>query len=365
MNIWFNHNFSSTAQVIHSLQAEGNYHILASHKRADAPMLAEADTALLEPMIGPERSEAAEAAWVERYLEWALEVCQTYQIDVLIPERRKLELSRQRERFEAVGTRLLVAAEPETLELVEDKAALYASLPPGLVNTPPYRVVKTAAAFDRALSELGYLESAEPNLCVKPVEGIFGSGFRVLSEVRLAHLLSPLHSDLLRMSPYQLRDLIAAAELEGVPPLLVMRYLAGFERSVDCLALQGDLIRCVVRRKGEEEGAPQVLEENHEVAKMAAALTKVLNLTGVYNIQFKDDHASVPHLLEINSRASGGLPMAALSGLNFYHWALQLLMGKCTPADVPQPRTGLRVTMGSVALSLGEVEMLREEVMDE
>ena len=98
---------------------------------------------------------------------------------------------------------------------------------------------------------------------------------------------------------------------------------------------------------------------------MAAALTRVLNLTGVYNIQFKDDDAGVPHLLEINSRASGGLPMAALSGLNFYHWALQLLTGKCTPADVPQPRTGLRVTMGSVALMLGEVQAEREEVMDE
>ena len=147
MNIWFNHNFSSTAQVIRSLKNVGDYHVLASHKRADAPMLAAADTALTEPMIGPDRSEAAEAAWLERYLAWALEVCQRYQIDVLIPERRKLELSRQRERFEAVGTRLLVAAEPETLELVEDKAALYASLPPGLVNIPPYRVVKTAAEF--------------------------------------------------------------------------------------------------------------------------------------------------------------------------------------------------------------------------
>ena len=66
--------------------------------------------------------------------------------------------------------------------------------------------------------------------------------------------------------------------------------------------------------------------------------------------------------MEINPRASGGLPMATLSGLNFYHWALQLLMGRCEAADVPEPRTGLRVAMGSVALNLGEV---REEVLHE
>ena len=103
-----------------------------------------------------------------------------------------------------------------------------------------------------------------------------------------------------------------------------------------------------------------MLEDNPDMMNVAAALTKTLGLRGVYNIQFKDDSEGAPYLLEINSRASGGLPMAMLSGLNFYHWALQLLTGQCTPDDVPEPRTGLRVAMGSVALNLGEVGVVRE-----
>ncbi len=349
MNIWFNHNFSSTALAIQSLKSTNVYRIIASHKRADAVMLLEADVALSEPDVTDEE--------VERYLEWALEVCQKHQVDVLIPERYKLELASYRARFEEVGTRLFVAAEADVLALVEDKAALYAALPPDLVPVPPHRVIRMANELDAALNDLRYdADDLENRLCVKPVQGIFASGFRVLGEVHLDHLLR----NALIISPAHLRDLISGAELEtGEPtPFLIMRYLTGDERSVDCLAHEGELARCVVRRKG--EGA-QVLEDNPVVVEMAAALTKTLNLTGVYNIQFKDDNEGTPYLLEINPRASGGLPMATLSGLNFYHWAIQLLLGSCVPADVPQPRTGLRVTMGSVALNLG----VREEVLRE
>ena len=351
MNIWFNHNFSSTAQLIKSLKAEGGYTVTASHRRADAVMLSAADKRVIEPDITSESGEE-----VEKYLEWALGVCQEQRVDVLIPERYKLELARNRSRFEEVGARLLVAAEPDVLELVENKAALYASLSPGLVPIPPHRVAKTAAEFDEALEELEYSpDDLEHRLCVKPVEGIFASGFRVLGEVHLSHLLR----NALIISPGHLRDLMSeAVETEESTPFLVMRYLAGDERSVDCLGHEGELVRCVVRRKG--DGSAQVLEDNPDVSEMAAALTKTLNLTGVYNIQFKDDEEGTPYLLEINSRASGGLPMAALSGLDFYHWALQLLTGRCQPEDVPEPRTGLRVAMGSVALALGEQEVARE-----
>ena len=349
VNIWFNHNFSSTAQLIQSLRAEGGYTVTASHKRADAVMLSAADKRVLEPNATSDSREEEVAA----YLMWALDVCQDHQIDVLIPERYKGELARSRARFEEVGTRLLVAAEPDVLELVEDKAALYASLPPGLVPIPLHRVVKTAAELDGALEELKYApDNSNCRLCVKPVEGIFASGFRVLGEVRLSHLLR----NALIISPAHLRDLMLRVETESrePTPLLVMQYLAGDERSVDCLGHEGELVRCVVRRKG--NGSAQVLEDSPGITRMAAALTETLNLTGVYNIQFKDDGNGTPYLLEVNSRASGGLPMAMLSGLNFYHWALQRLTGGCGPGDVPEPRTGLRVAMGSVALALGEVE---------
>ena len=289
MNIWFNHNFSSTALTIQSLQAEGDYYIIASHKRADAVMLANADIRLSEPDMGEQE--------VEVYVAWALNVCKKYQVDVLIPERYKGELASHRARFEEVGTHVLVVAEPKVLELVEDKAALYAALPPDLVPIPLHHVVKTATELDQALGDLNYdADDLNHRLCVKPVQGIFANGFRVLGEVRLSHLLR----NALIISPTHLRDLISEAELEtgDSTPFLIMRYLAGDERSVDCLAHEGDLVRCVVRRKG--ESSVQVLENNPDVVEMAAALTKTLNLTGVYNIQFKDDNEGTPYLLEIN-----------------------------------------------------------------
>ena len=244
MNIWFNHNFSSTAQLIQSLNAIGGYTITASHKRVDAVMLTAADKRVLEPDMSEQE--------VEYYLEWALKICQQYRIDVLIPERYKGELASHRARFEEVGTHVLVVAEPNILELVENKAALYAALPPDLVPIPPHRVVQTAAELDKALEELGYAPGdPDDRLCIKPAEGIFASGFRVLSEVRLEHLLR----NALIISPAHLRDLMLETETDNPVAFLVMHYLAGDERSVDCLAHEGELVRCVVRRKGEEFGA--------------------------------------------------------------------------------------------------------------
>ena len=85
------------------------------------------------------------------------------------------------------------------------------------------------------------------------------------------------------------------------------------------------------------------------VEELARRLTRHFGLTGVYNIQLRE-MAGVNYLLEINGRMSGGLHFAHFSGLNFPYWAIQLLLGRCCPEDVPVPRTGLRV--GEVSMGI-------------
>jgi hypothetical protein len=62
------------------------------------------------------------------------------------------------------------------------------------------------------------------------------------------------------------------------------------------------------------------------------------------NIQFKTDRLGETKLLEINPRASGGVAMSCLSGINLPYLALCGAVDGYGGLDIPAPRLGLRVT---------------------
>ena len=65
------------------------------------------------------------------------------------------------------------------------------------------------------------------------------------------------------MGSAEFADLLVAAA--GQRPFLAMEYLAGDERSIDCLAHQGRLVRAVVRRKpANAHGRWQLIEDDPE-----------------------------------------------------------------------------------------------------
>ena len=111
-----------------------------------------------------------------------------------------------------------------------------------------------------------------------------------------------------------------------------MQYLPGPERSVDCLAHDGELVCCVVRRKPMGIEGGQMLEDNPAIEETVRRLTRHFRLGGVFNIQFRDD-AGTPYLLEINPRLSGGL-----------HYACSVrrrvpVLGGALALGRPRPRT--------------------------
>jgi hypothetical protein len=121
--------------------------------------------------------------------------------------------------------------------------------------------------------------------------------------------------------------------------LLLMEHLPGPERSVDCLAQGGELLRCVVRRK---ENNVQVLEDNPELVAVVRRLTARFRLTSLFNVQLRDAGGR-SCLLEINPRMSGGLPFSCRSGVMLPLWGIRLALGTASASDIPQPRIGLRI----------------------
>jgi hypothetical protein len=323
--VWYNSGLSQTYDALRLIRdyAGLSLRILASHVDALAPALGAADLALVEPggIVGD-----------ADYLLWCLEVCSAYSVALFIPGRRARMLSAARDRFAALGTRLQVFP-PAILDLCEHKDALYRDLAATGIPVPEYRVVRDLAGFDRAYADL---RTRYPSLCVKPTVGIYGAGFRILSETADDwDCLVGVDPNAIPLQSY--RDALGRSTRRF--EIMLMPFLPGTERSVDCLAVSGRLVCAVSRVK---RGRHQVLENAGPAIDRSRQLTWRYGLDGIYNCQFKD-RDGVPYLLEINPRMSGGLLYACQSGVALPYWNAMLALELAVPESVPVPRDGMLV----------------------
>ncbi len=326
MKIWFNKGLSNTFDVLTLIRAhdpQAELRLRASHTEPLAAIAQAADEFAVEPTA---LSEA-------EYVDWCLAQCLEHSIDLLVPHRQRLAIARQRQRFEAHGIALSLMGDAAIMALVERKNALYDDLRTSAIPLPPYWVFRSLADFDALLAD-----HRDPalRLCVKPSEGIYGSGFRLL-EWDGNDMQRLLAGDHMHLSVDAFRAALAGSPQER--EMMLMVYLPGIERSVDVLAQRGRMVCAVARVK---RGSHQVLETSGPSIDIAAELTARYQLDGLFNLQTKEWEGQ-PYLLEINSRMSGGLIYSCQAGVPLPYWAVRLALGSAQPEMVPAPVAGICV----------------------
>jgi biotin carboxylase len=335
--VWFSRGLSNVYDAIRLARehdAARRVRLLASDVGRDTPALALADERFDEP-----RRTVSD----DEFIAWALSECRTRGVDLFVPGRRAAAVAAARPEFEAAGTRVLVAATPQVYSLVHRKDRVYEALAGEEIALPDWRVVRTADEFDQACAELG---REHQRLCIKPAASMFGLGFHTLAEAddpyarMLGQNPTPLSRDACRR---------LIAEARSPRPLLVMEYLPGPERSVDCLAREGRLIVAISRRK---HASYQILETEGPAIEAARAVVKRLQLHGVVNVQTRDTRKR-PYLLEVNARMAGGILYSALSGTALPWWSIALELGLAREEEIPAPRAGLKVAPITGAVVLG------------
>ena len=234
---------------------------------------------------------------------------------LVVPGKERERLGHWQPRLSEAGITLIIPADEATQRHLERKdeflrigTRLFCPFRAGRPSIPPTALTRAAALANPACA-----------LCLKPARGIYASGFRVLME--RPDLNSFLKGELYQMSVAAAREMFAGRTL---PTMLLMHTLEGAERSIDCVAWQGRLIRAVVRRKGEHG---QRLEDRPDLVAAAAKIAPTYQLSGIFNFQTKDDGLRVPHMLEINARASGGLRYSMAAGINFPRLLLDAATG--------------------------------------
>ena len=124
VRVWFNKCFSSVEGVIHQLRAdwgEGLY-LIGSHTDVNFAPLNCYDLAETEPVgLSP-----------VDYTDWCLDFCKKKQVDVFVPGRCRDAIADRQADFNAIGTKLVVAGDGETLRLLEDKGRFLSQVPDGV-----------------------------------------------------------------------------------------------------------------------------------------------------------------------------------------------------------------------------------------
>lgn len=313
IRVWFNHWFSTSYRLIELMKENQGEKIwvIGTNKQSNSVIRNVCDEWYGEPVTDG-----------EAYVEDCVRFCQEHKIDVFVPRRKMLDISKNMDRFREIGVRVM-AEDYSRLELVADKARAYDLLRgQGNLMIPPYRTVRTAEEFERAYLELRAMYG---QVCVKFVLDEGGMSFRKISDQENPRQMLKMYAgNSVLFTKY--RQWLEA--VEPFDPLMVMPYLPGKEISVDCLNTSLGLI-AVPRYKGGARHEEILYDDN--ILSMAACIMEKTGLEYPCNIQFKLKEDK-PCLLEINTRMSGGLQMSCLAtGINIPNIALNKLLGKEIP----------------------------------
>ena len=303
-----NHWFSTAYNIIRLIkQDDPDFWVIGSNENVDSPIQTVCDEWY------PEATLKGDA-----YVDYCLEFCKQHNVDVFLPRRGMLEISRQVARFEAIGTKVMVDDYSliSVLNHKDEAYELFKAEEIGIV--PDYRMVTTAEQFRDAYEEL---IRQYKQVCFKFVKDEGGKSFRLIDNSRSGY--SALFKKQSARITYD-TAVAALSEKAVFSPIMLMPYLPNEEISVDCLKTQSGIIM-VPRVKG----ATRVEQIRYDAGILATCqkFFERIPLEMPCNIQFKYLDG-VPYMLEVNTRMSGGVQMACLgSGINIPNIAVNKLLG--------------------------------------
>lgn len=254
------------------------------------------------------------------YIDVIIDICKKEGVTTIIPQYTDelLPICQSLNRFKELGIKVLVTEDAEKLRIANSKAELYKFFG-GEDFIPHYRLASTLDSIKAAVLELGY--PAMP-VCIKPVKGEGGKGFRIITDEKV-DIINEGVSAKVNLETY-LNQLKA---LDSIPELMISEYLPEKEYSVDCVCKNGETYICIPRQRLEVTmgvASVALIEKNEELIRLSKEIIAALKLSYNINIQFKFTRDGKPKLIEINPRVSGSLVANYGAGVNMIEAALRL-----------------------------------------
>lgn len=310
--IWMNHWFSTAYNIINLIkQDEPGFVIIGSNANEDSPIHAVCDEWYSEPRLDE-----------DAYVEYCLDFCLTHRIDLFLPRRRFLAVSKNKARFESQGVKVLVD-DYNKIKPLNNKVSAYEHLHRrGIGIIPEYELVTDGEHFAEAVKKLS---SNYSKVCFKFVSDEGGKSYRLIDDHSTGYD-SLFKKQTTRISLDAAVE--ALSEKRKFPQLMVMPYLPGKEISVDCLKTNTGIIM-IPRYK--DTSRIETIHYDQDILNTCEQIINEFALEMPCNIQFKYLDG-IPYFLEVNTRMSGGIQMScAGAGINIPNIAVNKLLGISKP----------------------------------
>ena len=249
-----------------------------------------------------------------------------------LTERACLRLDAQRPDWEAVGI-AVGCASGDALRRVFDKAETLALAASCRVAIPPTRTPASPDECRAAADALGYPVVVKARWSNALQNGTF------LTDPGTAYAATP-------------RDLEAAvlARRQGPHWPLLQRFVPGQGKGIFALCDRGRIVACFaherlrdVRPSGSGSSLRRSVAVDPRLRAPAERLLGALAWHGPAMVEFRDEGAGEPWLMEINGRFWGSLQLAVAAGLDFPTLWVRLLTGETIAPGAAVYREGVTV----------------------
>lgn len=308
IRIWLNHWFSTAYNIINLIKEdEKDFVIVGTNDNFNSVISCVCDEWYQEPKCKG-----------EEYVSFCLDFCKEHKIDVFMPRRGMIDISRNKEKFEEIGTKVMVD-DYKLISVLNNKNEayeLFKKLEIGIV--PDYKIVSSANEFYEAYL---WLKQKYEQVCFKFVRDEGGMSFHLIDNNRQGY-----EALFKRQNTRMTLDdvMVALGGRENIAPIMIMPYLPNHEISVDCLKTESGVIM-LPREKGVTR--IEKLNFDEQILEICNDFYEKVGLEYPCNIQFKYLDG-IPYFLEVNTRMSGGIQMACLaSKINIPNLAVNKILG--------------------------------------
>jgi len=287
------------------------------------------------------------------YVERVLAIVKKENVNVVLPgsDDEAAAVAANLGRFTEVGVFPLVSS-PETLELIADKADVYARLELNGIPVPEYSVCETSEEILAALLDYGFPENS---VIVKPTRGRGGRGLCVFCGRDTPPPWLGQGAREKRMEDERRIHEYIATMKKG--RFLVMPCLALPAYDVDVLAENGEMRGLVVRERVNPTGIPfegNVIRAGEEIIDYCRDVASVLNLDSLHDLDMMSEDG-VPRLLEVNPRPSGSMAASLAAGFPLVDVAVSRYCGR--PLALPTVQNDIEIMPGADGLTVQSLEM--------
>ncbi len=293
MRLWFNHWFSTVYHLINLIKEDNpnKFYIIGSNANYLSVYKSACDEWYQEPSnLSP-----------KEYVDFCIDFCIKHQIDIFIPRKHLVEISKNLNKFNNISVKVLVDNNYKIISMLDDKYATYEFFKKNDIRCIPE--TRIAKSLDEFLEYYNELKQYCSRVCYKLTEDEGARSFRVIDN-KIESINGLLEKPGAKITLTAAKKVLEQYDFSI--PILLMPYLSGVEVSVDCIStIQGNLI--IPRFKTNKRYSEIIFDE--EIIKLCDQIMNLLNFEMPINIQFKMENGKY-YLLEINPRMSGGLQLS-------------------------------------------------------